>query len=113
MRNAHVFKPERDVLLDYGGDNLVVRILKNHTGLLTNAPYMLVLGRIHAADKHSARGWNIERVQQLGQRGFAAAVMPENRDKLAWPDCKVNIRQRRLCRFIVGVAYLLAADAIL
>ena len=45
-RDADIFRTESDVLLDNRRDDLVVRILENHTGLLSDRKLILRLARI-------------------------------------------------------------------
>ena len=81
-RDAEILQTEGNVFLDDSGDDLVVRILENHTGPLADLPDELFIpGVVSADDDISLRG-NKQRIQQFGHGGFAGSVVSEDSNKL-------------------------------
>ena len=65
---AEVFRPEGDVVLDDGSDDLIVGILEHHAHELADAPKLLRLLRIQPRDRTSALGRQEERIEVTRQR---------------------------------------------
>ena len=66
-RYTDVLRSETDILLDDGSDDLVIRILENHTGFLSDVPDFLFILRIAPADEHGTLTRQIETVDEFRQ----------------------------------------------
>ena len=64
-RNADIFRAEADVLLDYRSDDLVVGILEDHAGLLTDRKLVLRQLRVLAVDVDCSFSRDQQRVDVL------------------------------------------------
>ena len=111
-RHAVVFKAESHILLHNRRDDLVIRILKDHARVLTDIENEVVVLRVHPADPNRAASRHIQRVEELGQRRFAAAVVAENRQKLALLHAHAHLIDRVLLRFRVTVAEAAGDDTV-
>ena len=89
-RNAEVLRRKGDILLHDGGNDLVVRVLEYHAHLLAHIVEMILVAGVHPFDQHRARLGQEDRVEVLGQRGFAAAVGPQYSHELAAVDGKAH-----------------------
>ena len=88
--HAEVFKREGDVLLDNGGDDLVVRVLEHHARLLAHIVQAAFVARVDIFDKDGAGFRQKDGVEMFGERAFAAAVGAEHSDELALADRKAH-----------------------
>ena len=68
---AEVFRPEGDIVLNDGSDDLIVGILEHHAHELADAPELLRLLRIQPRDRTSALGRQEERIEVTRQRRLA------------------------------------------
>ena len=89
-RNAEVLRRKGDILLHDGGNDLVVGVLEYHAHLLAHIVEMILVAGVHPLDQHRARLGQEDRVEVLGQRGFAAAVGPQYSHELAAVDGKAH-----------------------
>ena len=101
-RHAEVFRPERHVLLDNGGDELVVRVLQHHAHRLADVIFVLFVRCAHALHEHLPAGREQQRVKVFRERGFARAVVAEQRDKTASLDREVDPVQHLTRRLALG-----------
>ena len=81
-RDTEIFKPERNVLLHDGRNDLVIRVLEHHADMLPDLQQLFLVFGIHARDRDRALRWEQNRIQQLCHGRFAGAVMPQHRDQL-------------------------------
>ena len=109
-RNAHVFRAESDILLDDRSDNLVIRILKDHTCLLPNFPELRLLGGVDPVDPHSPLGREEQSVHVLGECGFSGSVMSEDRDEISFFDVNRDIIN---CPHLLNVVLILTVFQII
>ena len=91
--DAEVFGGESHVLLHHVGDDLVIRVLKDHAHRAADIQQQIVVGGIHAADKYLAAGRQQNGVHMLGQCGLAGAVMPQHGDKGPLLDLQIHAVQ--------------------
>ena len=77
-RNADIFRTEGHVFLHDSRYQLVIRILENHAHLLPDIPDMGEVGGLHAFHIDFSVRRNEQGVQMPGQRGFPAAVRPDD-----------------------------------
>ena len=89
-RHAEVLRRKGDILLDDGGDDLVVRILEHHADLLAHIVEVIFVAGVHPLDQHRARFGQQNGIEMLCQRGLAAAVRAQHGDKLAAPDVNAD-----------------------
>ena len=111
-RHAVVLKAESHILFHNRRDNLVVRVLENHARVLTDIENEVVVLRIHATDPNRAAPRHIQRIKELGQRRFAAAIVAENRQKLALLHAHAHIIHRVFLRFRIAVAQIAGDNAV-
>ena len=90
-RNSDILRTEPDILLDHRSDDLVVRILENHTRLLADFPYLFLPGGINLVDPHRPLGRHEQRVHMLGQSRFAGTVVSEDRNEITFLNIKGHI----------------------
>ena len=79
-RDSDIFRSESHVLLDDRGDDLIVRILKDHAGLLPDLPDVLLTLRIHPVDPHRSLCGDEQRIDVLREGRFSGSVVSEDRD---------------------------------
>src|SRR5450759_3256538 len=82
-RHAEVLRAEGHVLLDYGGDDLVVRDLKHHADGRANGDDVVGLLGVQAANEHVALCGEQQGVEVFGQGGLAGAVVADDGKILA------------------------------
>ena len=110
-RYADVLRAEADILLDDGGDDLVIRILEDHAGFLSDIPDLLFILRIAATDEHGSLTRQVETVNQLRQGRLAGTVVAEHTHEAPGLDGQVDVIQGPglLYDFIV----LICADVVI
>ena len=91
--NAQVLGAECHIVLNQRGHQLVIRILKNHTGGLTDKIRALGIGRAHSIHRHRSLVGQQKRIHVLRQRGLAAAVASQNADELTRIHMSAHARQ--------------------
>ena len=99
-RHAEILRAECHVILDDGGDELVVGILEHHADLLPDAPDLVDILRIHAVDAADAARRQQQRVEVLCKRRLARAVRAEHGDKFSRLDGERDIRERPVLVFL-------------
>ena len=112
--HAQVLRSKRHIILNNCRNKLIVRILKYHTGRLSDIPNMGVILRIIVGNQNIALRRQQKPVQILGERRLAGAVLADNRGKTARFDFKGNSVDslHRLASFLSAVrkAYILHPD---
>ena len=105
--DAEILRAESDILLHNRRDNLVIRILKNHAGLLADLPEIRGIRGIHIVDPHRPPGGDKQRVDLSGERRFSAPVVSENGNKFALLHIETDItkRMRHLGAFILTAIF--------
>ena len=81
--DTQILRPKSNIILDDRGNDLVVRILEDHAGGLTDVPEVFFILRIVAVDEDRSFCRQKQRVDQLCQRRFAGTVLSDDRDKTA------------------------------
>ena len=76
--DTQIFQRKSDVLLHYGGDDLVIRVLEHHAHLLADVEQLVLVRSGHILHVYCARLRQQDGVKMLGQRGFAAPVRPQH-----------------------------------
>ena len=84
-----VLRPKGNVLLHDRRDQLIVRVLEDHTCRLADVQKVSLVRRIHPRNDHLALCRQVERIDELGKGRFAAAVPPKDCDKFAL--CHLNV----------------------
>ena len=110
LRNSHVLRRERNVLLDNGSNELVIRILEYHAHRLADIKQLVLVGGIYARDRDLAGGRREYRVEVLRKRGFSAAVVTQHRKELPLRNGQGNVLQNRIAAYFLAV--LVVADVI-
>ena len=86
----HVFRPESDVLLYHGGDDLIVGILEYHARALTDVPQTGFVPGIIPVHVESPLRWKEQSIQLPGKRRLAGAVVSQNGNKLSRFNLKID-----------------------
>ena len=84
--NPQIFRAEGYIFLDHAGDNLVVRVLKDHPDLAADSQEIFRVCGIQALHPEFSRRWRQQGVHMFGQGGFPGAVVPQNGHKGAGLD---------------------------
>ena len=100
--HAKILRPEGDFLIHHRGDQLIVRVLEDHARRLPDGKLVFLFCRIHPGDFQPAGGWRIQRIDQPGKGGFAAAVVPEYDNELPFLHGKVDAVQGEVIGLILG-----------
>ena len=82
-RHAEILRRKGDILLNDIRHDLVVRVLEHHAHRLANGKQQRFVLRVHTVDRDAAARGQQNRVEMLGERRFAAAVVAEHGDKAA------------------------------
>ena len=111
--NAEIFRSKRNIFFYDIGDNLVIRVLEDHAHMLPDGKQKRLVLCIHAVYHYAAACGQKNRVKMLGQRRFAAAVMPEHGNKASLLNGQVqavkdDVRLAAVLSFvsIVQIVYL-------
>jgi hypothetical protein len=91
--DTQVLRAETDILLDDLPDDLVVRILEDHTGFLPHLPEILCIVRIHAVYADRSACGEKKGIDVFCQRRFSGAVVPQHCHELAALYVEVNVRE--------------------
>ena len=102
--HADVFQAEGHIVAHDGGYQLVIGILKHHACAAADIPGVLIILGIHAAHGDMALGGNIQAVEQLCQRGFAAAVVPKHGRHFARAEAQGHAANGHTLAVLIGVA---------
>ena len=81
--DSHVFRTESYIFIHHRTNDLVVRILKNHSGCLTDIPDVLLFPRIHPVHPDGSLCRAEKRIKMLCQRTFPGTVVAENSDEFS------------------------------
>lgn len=92
--DSQILGAECHVIFHNRRDELVVRVLKDHAGVLANRVGMLARGGVHAAYLHPPFIGSEQRVQMLRERGFPRPVAAEDAHELAALDLRACARER-------------------
>ena len=76
--NAHVFRPESHILFHNLSDDLIIRILENHSCALTHIPDICLIAGVLAVHKNRSLCRSQKRIDVFGQCGFTGSVVPQN-----------------------------------
>jgi hypothetical protein len=112
-RHAQVFRPKGHILLDDGGHDLVVRLLKDHAHGAADGAQVAALARIPFLHPDVALRRQQQPVEVPGQRRFARTVVADDDHILARLDGQVDASQRvdgALALRLVGVVEIFNAD---
>ncbi len=107
-RQPHVDRPESDVLLDGGGEELIVGVLEDDADAAENFPVLYALHRF-AIEKNPPQGGAQQTVEMLDEGRLAAAVGAEDRQKLPPPDLQIDPVERRR-PVLVGIVKILESE---
>ena len=110
LRDSHILRGERHVLLDDCRDKLVVRILEHHSDSLPDIEQPLLVGGVDTCHRHLSGGGGEYCIEMLCQRGFSAAVMSQYRQELSLRNGKAYVLQHRAAAYFLAV--LIAADIV-
>ena len=76
--NAQIFQSECHILLDYGGNNLVVGVLEYHSRPLTQLEELFLVLCVYSVHRYRSLGGEQYGIQMLCKSGFSAAVVPQH-----------------------------------
>ena len=82
-RHTHILGAESHIFFHYLADNLIIRVLKNHSGSLADFPQILFFGRIFSIHPYRPLRRIKNRVQMLCQRRLTGTIMPKYRHEIA------------------------------
>ena len=104
-RQADILRAKADILLHDGRDDLIVRVLENHAGRLTDRQQILFRCRLLPVDPHRPFRRCQKRIEMLRQRGFPGAIVPQNSHKLARRNRQIHMIHcpKGLIRLIVRI----------
>ena len=105
-RYAEVFKAKGAVLLHHGGDDLVVRVLEDHAASFAHFEAVFFLVRGDAVNPDLALLRDVEGVEQLGKRRFAAAVAAQHGHELAALHAQAHAGDGFFLRALVAKLYI-------
>ena len=91
--NTQVFRAKGHILFHHVGDDLIIRILENHTHITADADQKFLIGGIQAADIDLAAAGKQNGIKMLGKGGFSATIAAQNRHKTTLFNCKIQIRK--------------------
>ena len=89
--DTQIFRRKGHVLLHHVGDDLVIWVLKHHPHRAPHFQPLLVPAGVHAIDVDCAAAGQENGIHVLGQRGLAAAVVPQDGHKGASLDFQGNV----------------------
>ena len=92
-RDAEILGREGYVILDDVGDDLVIRILKDHAHRGAHGQKIVLVGRVHAVDIHLAAGRQQDGIEMLGERALAGAVVPQHSHERAARDLEREVAE--------------------
>ena len=101
-RDAEILGREGYVILDDVGDDLVIRILKDHAHRGAHRQKVILVRRVHAVDIHLAAGRQQDGVEVLGERALAGAVVSQHGHERATRDLEREVAERGLLLAGVG-----------
>ena len=93
-RNPLVLQPEAHILLHYGSNDLVVRILEHHARTLTDLPDISRIQGIIPIYIQRPAIRHKKGIQMPGKRGFPRSIVTQNRNELPLLHIYVNPVQR-------------------
>ena len=73
--NTQIFWTKSHIFFYNCADDLIIRILKNHAGLLTDIPDICIRSGIHVIHPQSSLCRHQQTVDMFCQRGLSASVM--------------------------------------
>ena len=73
-----IFRPEADILFHNGRNNLIVRILKDHSHFSSYRENVLLLPTVHSGNQNCALCWKLQGIEKLRQGRFSGSVMSQN-----------------------------------
>ena len=98
----HVFTGKGHVLLHHVGNDLVVRVLKDHARRFADVKQPAFLFGVDAAHPDGAAGGQKNGVEVLCKGGFAAAVVAQHGGEGAFLNGEVHAVQRQAALFVVA-----------
>ena len=105
--NAEIFRPERNVLLHNGGDDLIVGVLKYDADGLPDRKNVRFVGGRKTVDQNGSGSRKQQPVDVLGKRAFSTAVVSDYGDKRSVLNRERNVVQRFLHRFLILKSYMI------
>ena len=76
-----IFRPEADILFHNGRNNLIIRILKDHSHFSSDRENVLLLPTVHSRNQNRTFRRKLQGIEKLRQSRFSGAVMPQNTDE--------------------------------
>ena len=73
--NTQIFRAKSHIFFYNCADDLIIRILKNHAGLLTDIPDICIRSGIHMIHPQSSLRRHQQTIDMFCQRGLSASVM--------------------------------------
>ena len=112
-RQTQVFRAEGHVFFHDRGDDLVIRVLKDHADGAADVQCPVGFARVPVLDPHVAGVRQQQRIEMLGQRRLARPVVAQDDHIFSLANLQIHPAQRRYRLFIallVGVMEILDAD---
>ena len=92
--NSHVLRAKAHILFYHLTDDLIIRVLENHSGFLSDIPKLIFLFGVHTIYPDSTLGRIKNRIHMLGQCGFSGTVMSQDRNKITLSDIQADFIHR-------------------
>ena len=96
--DAEVLGAKADILFYNGGDKLIVRVLKHHADAAADFQKIFFLRGIQPCNGDRAFSGQKQGVEELAQRAFAGAVVPDNGNDLALLNGQADVLEGRFLR---------------
>ena len=94
-RKPDIFRTETDILFHNGRNNLIIRILKDHSHFSSDRENVLLLPTVHSRNKNRTFRRKLQGIEKLCQSRFSGTVMPQNTDKASRLYRKIECRKSR------------------
>ena len=88
--DSDILRSESDVFLDDLRNDLIVRILKHHSGLSADLPQILLVFGVKSVYPDSSLSGKQERIDMLGESRFSGSVVSQYRYELSRLHIEVN-----------------------
>ena len=106
--NAQIFRAKAHVLLNDLTDDLIIRVLENHTGLLADIPQIAFIRGVLAIYKNRSFRRIKNCIDMLGKCGLAGAIMPQNCHEVTLLYIQADLIHRP--RNTLYIAFLISSD---
>ena len=77
----NIFRPEADILFHNGRNNLIIRILKDHSHFSSYRENVLLLPTVHSRNQNRTFRRKLQGIEKLRQSRFSGSVMSQNADE--------------------------------